>query len=92
VYTAADSDVEPPVLQSAEIPEWLITGFDVRKNSVELLITETGEVLRAKMLGAPQRLPDVMLLSRVKEWAFAPATRAGVPVRYRLVLSWNVTP
>jgi hypothetical protein len=92
VYTAADSDVEPPVLQSPEIPEWLITGFDVRKNSVELLIAETGEVLKAKMLAAPQRLPDVMLLSRVKEWAFTPATRGGVPVRYRMVLSWSVTP
>jgi hypothetical protein len=92
VYTAADTDVEPPILRSSEIPEWLITGFEVRKNSVEVLISADGGVQRARMLGAPQRLPDVMLLSRVKEWVFAPATRDGIPVPYRLVLSWNVTP
>ena len=92
VYTVADSGIEPPVLLSAEIPEWLIQGFAVRQNSVEILIDERGEVQRVKMLGAPKRMPDVMLLSRAKEWVFTPATKDGVPVRYRLILSWNVTP
>lgn len=92
VYTAADSGVEPPVLLSAEIPEWLIQGFTVRQNSVEILIDDRGEVQRVRMLGAPQRMPDVMLLSRAKEWSFRPATKDGIAVRYRLILSWNVTP
>lgn len=92
IYTAIDSGVEPPVLLSAEIPEWLIQGFAVRQNSVEILIDERGEVQRVKMLGAPKRMPDVMLLSRAKEWSFRPATKDGIAVRYRLILSWNVTP
>ena len=92
IYTAADAGVEPPTLRSAEIPEWLIQGFVVRQNSVEILIDERGDVQRVKMIGAPQRMPDVMLLSRAKEWVFTPATKDGVPVRYRLLLSWNVTP
>jgi hypothetical protein len=92
IYTAADSGVEPPALLSAEIPEWLIQGFVVRQNSVEMLIDEHGEVQRVKMLGAPQRMPDVMLLSRAKEWVFRPATKDGNAVKYRLILSWNVTP
>ena len=92
IYTAADSGVEPPALLSAEIPEWLIQGFVVRQNSVEMLINERGEVQRVKMLGPPQRMPDVMLLSRAKEWVFRPATKDGIAVPYRLIFSWNVTP
>jgi hypothetical protein len=92
IYTAADSGVEPPALLSAEIPEWLIQGFVVRQNSVEMLINERGEVQRVKMLGAPQRMPDVMLLSRAKEWIFRPATKDGIAVPYRMIFSWSVTP
>jgi hypothetical protein len=49
-------------------------------------------VQQARMTKAPQRMPDIMLLSRAKELRFDPAMRDGVPVRYKLVLSWNVTP
>jgi hypothetical protein len=92
IYSASDAGVEPPVLRSAEIPELLIAGFEKRTNEVELVISETGEVQQARMVKAPQRMPDIMLLSRAKELLFTPATRNGVPVRYKLILSWNVTP
>jgi hypothetical protein len=49
-------------------------------------------VQQARMIDAPQRIPDVMLLSRAKELRFDPALRNGVPVRYRLRLTWKVTP
>ena len=92
VYSAADSGVEPPKLLSTEIAEALIAGVPTRTNSVEAIISGRGEVERVRMLGPPQRIPDVMLLSRMKEWLFAPATKDGTAVRYRLILSWNVTP
>jgi hypothetical protein len=92
IYSSSDTDVEPPRLRSAEIPELLIQGFERRTNNVELVISERGEVQQARMIGPPQRMPDIMLLSRAKELAFDPALRNGVAVRYRLVLSWNVTP
>jgi hypothetical protein len=92
VYSAADSGVEPPKLLSADIPEFLIAGFPKKTNSVEAIISERGEVQRVRMLGPPQRIPDIMLLSRMKEWVFEPATKDGTAVRYRLVLTWDVTP
>jgi len=92
IYSPKDAGVEPPRLRSAEIPELLIAGFERRTNQVELVISERGEVQQVHMIGAPQRMPDVMLLSRAKELLFDPAIRNGVPVRYRLILSWNVTP
>lgn len=92
IYSGTDPGVEAPKLRSNEIPEFLIAGFPARANWVEVLVSEKGEVETVKMVGPPQRIPDVMLLSRVKEWTFDPATRNGTAVRYRLLLSWNVTP
>jgi hypothetical protein len=92
IYSAADPGIEPPRLQSTEILEGLISGFPTKTNSVEVLVDTAGKVERVRMQGPPQRIPDIMLLSRVKEWVFAPATRDGVAVRYRMILSWDVTP
>jgi hypothetical protein len=92
IYSVSDTGVEPPRLRSSEILEVLIKGFPSRENVIELVISEKGEVQQARMVEAPQRIPDVMLLSRAKELHFDPAMRNGVPVRYRLRLSWKVTP
>jgi hypothetical protein len=92
IYSAADSEIDPPKLRSTELPEFLIAGFPSRANSVEVIIDKSGDVERVRMLAPPQRIPDIMLLSRVKEWVFEPATKDGAAVRYRLILSWNVTP
>ncbi len=92
IYSASDDGVEPPRLRSAELLELLITGFEKRTNEVVLIISERGDVQQARMIGPPQRMPDIMLLSRAKELRFDPAVRNGVPVRYSLKISWNVTP
>ena len=92
IYSAADQGIEPPRLQSTEILEGLIAGFPTKTNSVEVLVDKAGKVERVRMQGPPQRIPDIMLLSRMKEWVFSPATRDGIAVRYRMILSWDVTP
>ena len=92
IYTPADAGIEPPRLRSTEILEGLIAGFPTKTNSVEVLVDTSGKVERVRMQGPPQRIPDIMLLSRMKEWVFAPATKDGVAVRYRMLLSWDVTP
>ena len=61
-------------------------------NVMELIISETGAVEHARLTVAPQRMPDMMLLSRAKLWTFGPAMKDGRPVRYRLVLKWEVNP
>jgi hypothetical protein len=92
IYSAANADVEPPRLLSAEILGQLLSGFPKRTNEVEIVVGERGDVQTVQMIGPPQRFPDVMSLSRVKELRYAPAVRNGRPVRYRLRLTWNVTP
>jgi hypothetical protein len=92
VYTEADGGVQPPRLRSAGIPDFLLRGFERRTNVVELIVSERGEVQQARMLNEPQRMPDIMVLSRVKELLFEPAVRNGVAVRYKMILKWDVTP
>jgi len=59
---------------------------------MELLVTPGGSVERVKWLTTRERMPDVMLLSRAKLWKFSPALRDGQPVRYRLIVTWEVNP
>jgi len=76
----------------AELPRPTVPGWSTATNTMELIIAENGSVERVKLLTAPQRMPDVMLLSRAKLWKFAPAVKDGHPVRYRLVMTWEVNP
>jgi hypothetical protein len=92
IYSEADTGVQPPRLRSAGIPESLLRGFERRTNAVELIVGERGDVQQVRMLNEPRRMPDIMVLSRVKELLFEPAVKNGVAVRYKLVLTWDVTP
>ncbi|MGH9237366.1 MAG: hypothetical protein ACRD3G_04930 [Vicinamibacterales bacterium] len=92
IYSSADSGIEPPRLRSAEILEGLIAGFPTKTNAVEVLVDRAGKVERVRMQGTPQRIPDIVILSRMKEWVFDPATKDGTAVRYRMILTWDVTP
>ena len=92
IYSSADAGIEPPKLRSAEILEGLIAGFPTKTNAVEVLVDKTGKVERVRMQGTPQRIPDIVILSRMKEWIFDPATKDGAAVRYRMILTWDVTP
>ena len=58
---------------------------------MEVVVSEQGTVERARFLTPPRRMPDMMMLSRAKVWEFTPALKEGRPVRYRLVLSWEVS-
>jgi hypothetical protein len=92
IYSAQDRDVIPP--QTSEpLPAPTFSGaWTTRTNSMEVIVSETGTVERVRMLTPPQRMPDVLELSRAKVWKFTPAMKDGRPVRYRLLLKWEVNP
>ena len=91
IYSAQDRDVIPP--QTSEpLPSPTFSEWTTRTNSMEVIVSETGNVERVRMLTPPQRMPDVLELSRAKVWKFTPAMKNGRPVRYRLLLKWEVNP
>jgi hypothetical protein len=92
VYSAQDIDVRPPQMLDADLPRPAVMNWPTVKNSMELLVTADGSVERVKWLTTRERMPDVMLLSRAKLWKFSPALRDGQPVRYRLIVTWEVNP
>jgi hypothetical protein len=58
-----------------------------RTDTLELLISPEGNVEQIKLITVPKRITDAMSLSAAKAWRFAPATKDGTPVRYRLLLT-----
>jgi TonB family protein len=86
IYTATDLNVAGPSLQPSQLPwQW---PKDVRRtDTLEVLIAPDGNVERIRLLTVPRRMTDAMALSAAKAWKFAPATKDGAPVRYRLLLT-----
>ena len=92
IYSSADPDVTPPEIRNPQLPPPLLSGVHAEVNTIELIVTEDGTVDRVRLVSAPRRMSDMMLLSGAKTWRFEPALRDGRPVKYRLLLSWDATP
>jgi hypothetical protein len=91
IYSNTDPDVEPPQLIEPSLPPPVMIG-SLEMNTMELLISDRGEVESVRLVSPPKRMTDMMLLSGAKTWIFAPASRDGHAVRYRLLMSWPTTP
>ena len=88
IYSAGDSDVEPPVMiSSAPVAPPAPSPTDsFANNTVELIVDERGAVQRVSLLERPVRLPDVQMLQNYKMLKFSPARKDGRPVSYRYLL------
>jgi hypothetical protein len=83
VYTTADQEVVPPSPVRPKLPTVLPPGTRVEELSVmDLLISETGDVVTVRLLPPARDVREAMMLSAAKAWRFAPATRNGRAVRY----------
>jgi hypothetical protein len=91
IYSAQDRDVIPPQTDE-KLPGPTISAWTTRTNAMEVIVSQTGAVERVRLVTPPQRMPDMFALSRAKVWMFKPAMKDGRPVRYRLLLTWEVNP
>jgi hypothetical protein len=93
IYSPADIGVIPPKLLSRGFVAPRAEGLGLSStSSIELWISETGSVERVRLLAPSRTMSDAMLLSRAKQFTFAPAIRGNTPVPYRMVLSIEVGP
>jgi len=88
VYSKDDVDVVPPRLLSRGFVPPRTAGVGLSSTSnIEVWISATGSVERVRLLAPSRTMNDAMLLSRAKQFTFAPAIKASSPVPYRIVLA-----
>jgi tetratricopeptide (TPR) repeat protein len=95
IYTAADTDITPPVAQSQPMPMWRPSPMESTKEfkgALRLLIDESGAVISASMPATTRAAYDQMLIRAAREWKFLPAQRQGTPVRYLKLIEIQLKP
>jgi hypothetical protein len=80
VYTAANSDVRPPILVRPALPT---APPDEGAGMLDILVDERGLVEQVLLISPLNRYQERMIVAAAKAWKFKPAYRDGVPVRYR---------
>jgi hypothetical protein len=93
IYTSADAGINPPKMLYPQLPPppLVVSTSDNSVNVMEIIIGGNGSVERVRLVSQPRRLTDMMLLSGAKSWRFAPASKNGLPVRYRMAFAWAAT-
>jgi tetratricopeptide (TPR) repeat protein len=88
VYTAQDFEVIPPRVVKQVLPPFPSKIIkQPGKGALELLINEQGEVEAAAMTASVHPNYDPLALAAAKTFKYKPATRDGVPVKYRKLLN-----
>jgi TonB family protein len=96
IYTAADEGVEAPISIERVIPQWTPTNPAIAqrgfRGTLEVIVTEEGAVEWAGMAKATFAAYDGLVVEAAKEWRFRPATKNGIPVKYRLAVEIVLLP
>jgi hypothetical protein len=87
VYGARDIDVRPAELIYQQFPsQYIETVPNAHPGQLDILVLEDGTVGEVRLRPDSNRLQDRMLISAAKAWRFRPASRAGRPVKFRLLV------
>jgi tetratricopeptide (TPR) repeat protein len=95
VYTAADTDVTPPLAKVQRLPVWRPSTHEVAqefRGVLRLLIDRNGAVASAAMPTNTRPSYDPVLLRAARDWKFTPAMKDGVPVRYLKLIEVHLKP
>jgi tetratricopeptide (TPR) repeat protein len=95
-YGPNDADVTPPVVVSQQLPPWRPSKLSATRRdyqgAVALVIDESGNVESVALLTSLQPEYNPVLLKAARDWKFRPATKDGLPVRYRKVVGIRLSP
>ena len=87
MYGARDIDVKAAELVYQQFPsQYVETVPNAHPGQLDILVLEDGTVGEVRLRPDSNRLQDRMLISAAKAWRFRPATRAGRPVKFRLLV------
>jgi TonB family protein len=95
-YGPEDKGVLPPVVLARPMPAWQprndIDKRRVFQGVIEVLVDEKGDVVSVALGKSVHLLYDKDLLEIARKWKFKPATKDGVPVRYRRTFEIRLGP
>jgi TonB family protein len=91
IYGVQHADVKRPTSLAKEMPAWIPSNAAEERGSfvgaLELVVSEAGKVLSVKLLDGVHPRYDQSLLKAATGWTFRPATKNGVPVKYRYTIA-----
>jgi hypothetical protein len=92
-YDQSDADVTAPSARYTQLSGILSTqspGIRTEVLTVAVVVSEDGRVLSVKAVNAPRTIGESLVLfgalASIKAVEFRPATKQGVPVKYRLIV------
>ena len=86
IYDRADGQVRPARLVRPQLPDIPPNTPPETLGIFEFIVNMRGVVERIRLVRSPadRQYRDIMLMPAAKAWIFEPATKDGLPVRYRL--------
>ena len=91
IYGVEHTDVKRPTSVSKDMPVWVPANAAEERGSfvgaLELVISEAGKVLSVRLIDGVHPRYDQELLKAAAKWTFRPATKNGVPVKYRYTIA-----
>jgi len=93
IYGDEHAGITRPVAISRPAPSWRPTPIEERmtfSGTIELVVSEQGKVISAQIIKSVHGRYDGPLLAAAMNWTFRPATKNGVPVKYRYALVVNL--
>ena len=94
IFDVGTVDVTPPVAISQKVPPWHPVRRDATasEGTMILVVDERGEVASISMQGISDPAYAAQLRRVATQWKYQPATRNGVPVKYRRLVAIRLNP
>jgi TonB family protein len=92
IYTIADSQVVAPVIIRQVLPPYPRKPMFVAQGVVEVIIGENGQVESAVIRQSIDPAYDRIAVDASRGWRYKPATRDGVPVKFRKLVQVKIQP
>lgn len=94
IYGPDDPDVVPPFAISQALPPWRRTSGETQtyEAAVALVIDQTGSVTSMSLQGTLQQAYYSLLRDAASQWKYQPATKNGVPVKFRKIVVVRLRP
>ena len=92
IFTVTDANIVPPTIIRQALPAFPRKPITTIQGVVEVVIDEKGEVEAATIRNPMDPKYDGMALAASRNWRYEPATRDGVPVKFRKLVQVRIQP